>query len=282
VRSKSLIMVVLAVAFGVMAIFAGQRWLDRQAAAQRVVREPALAKPIETTIVVAKTPLKFGTEVTHSHLTEIPWVGEALPEGSFRFISDILNGQGRRVALSSIEINEPVLKAKITGPGQRASLAAVLEDGMKAVTVRVNDVLGVAGFVLPGERIDVLLTRNLEKESYADLILQNVRVLAIDQLADDRADKPAVVKAVTLEVTTQQAQKLALASTVGTLSLSLRSATQKDFEIAQRVKIEDLFRGSIDPAPVSALKDAPPPRVSATVGVTRAMKREEYSVPMKR
>ena len=156
-------MVALAIAFGVMAILAGQRWLDRQAAAQRVVREPAATKPIETTIVVAKTPLKFGTEVTRSHLNEIPWVGEALPEGSFRSIGDILNGQGRRVALSTIEVNEPVLKAKITGPGQRASLAAVLEEGMKAVTVRVNDVLGVAGFVLPGERIDVLLTRNLEK-----------------------------------------------------------------------------------------------------------------------
>ena len=273
-------MVALAIAFGVMAILAGQRWLDRQAAAQRVVREPAATKPIETTIVVAKTPLKFGTEVTRSHLNEIPWVGEALPEGSFRSIGDILNGQGRRVALSTIEVNEPVLKAKITGPGQRASLAAVLEEGMKAVTVRVNDVLGVAGFVLPGERIDVLLTRNLEKESYADLILQNVRVLAIDQIADDRTDKPAVVKAVTLEVTTAQAQKIALASTVGTLSLSLRSATQRDLEIAQRVKVEDLFR-SIDPTPVSAVKDAPA-RVTATIGVTRSMKREEYSVPMQR
>ena len=280
-RSKSLIMVVLAITFGVAAILAGQRWLDRQAAAQRVVREPTASRPIETTIVVARTPLKFGTEVTPSHLAEIPWVGEALPEGSFRSVGEILNGQGRRVALSTIEVNEPVLKAKITGPGQRASLAAVLEDGMKAVTVRVNDVLGVAGFVLPGERIDVLLTRNLEKEAYADLILQNVRVLAIDQIADDRTDKPAVVKAVTLEVTTSQAQKIALASTVGTLSLSLRSATQKSLEIAQRVKVEDLFRGPIDPTPVSAVNDGPA-RVSATVGVTRGMKREEYSVPMQR
>jgi pilus assembly protein CpaB len=283
VRSKSLIMVGLAIAFGVMAIFAGHRWLERQAALQRTPQPIVTQRPAETTIVVATTALKFGTEITHSQLAEIPWLGESLPNGAFRSVSDILNGQGRRVALGAVEINEPILKAKITGPGQRASLAAVIEQGMKAVTVRVNDVHGVAGFVLPGERVDILLTRSLEKDAYADVILQNIRVLAVDQSADDRTDKPAVVKAVTLEVNTTQAQKLTLASTVGTLSLALRAAGERDLEIAQRVKIEDLFRGTIDPTPVAAIGDAPARRATATVTVIRAMKREkeEYSVPMK-
>ena len=81
---------------------------------------------------------------------------------------------------------------------------------MKAVTVRVNDINGVAGFVLPGERVDVLLVRNVDRsESYADVLLQNVKVLAVDQLADESADKPAIVKAVTVEVSTGDAQKLA-------------------------------------------------------------------------
>src|SRR3712207_1102010 len=111
-----------------------------------------------------------------------------------------------------MEENEPLLKAKVTGPGQRASLAAVIDPGMKAMTVRVNDVNGVAGFVLPGERVDILLTRTMEKnESWTDVLLQNVKVLAADQSADDRADKPSVAKAVTLEVSTAQAQKLTLA-----------------------------------------------------------------------
>jgi pilus assembly protein CpaB len=96
---------------------------------------------------------------------------------------------------------------------------------MKAVTIRVNDVEGVAGFVLPGDRVDVMLTRQQDKAvAAADVVLQNVRVLAIDQLADERTEKPSVVKAVTLEVEVTAAQKLALAATVGTLSLALRKA----------------------------------------------------------
>jgi len=123
------------------------------------------------------------------------------------------DGKNRRVALSAMEENEPVLAAKVTGPGGRASLAAVLGEGMKAATVRVNDVLGVGGFIFPGERVDVIVTRVLDKgEAFSDVIAQNVRVLAVDQTADERSDKPAVVKAVTLEVTTAQAQKVTLAT----------------------------------------------------------------------
>ena len=96
---------------------------------------------------------------------------------------------------------------------------------MKAVTIRVNDVEGVAGFVLPGDRVDVVLTRQGDKNSAVnDVVIQDARVLAIDQVADERAEKPSVVKAVTLEVDVTDGQKLALASAVGTLSLLLRKA----------------------------------------------------------
>jgi len=114
---------------------------------------------------------------------------------------------------------------KITGPGQRATLSAMLGEGMKAVTIRVNDVEGVAGFVLPGDRVDIVLTRSGEKNNAVnDVVIQDVRVLAVDQLADQRADKPSVVKAVTIEVDPTEGQKVALAATVGTLSLLLRKA----------------------------------------------------------
>jgi pilus assembly protein CpaB len=93
---------------------------------------------------------------------------------------------------------------------------------MKAVTIRVNDVEGVAGFVLPGDHVDVVLTRQQDKTAASDVVLQNVKVLAIDQIADERAEKPSIAKAVTLEVEVTAAQKLALAATVGTLSLALR------------------------------------------------------------
>jgi pilus assembly protein CpaB len=154
---------------------------------------------------------------------------------------------------------------------------------MKAVTVRVNDINGVAGFVLPGERVDVLLVRNLERtEAYSDVLLQNVKVLAVDQLADESSDKPALVKAVTVEVTTADAQKLTLAGSVGTLALALRSAGVADRENARRIGVEDLSR---PPEPVqlpAVLASAPSeegPR-SRMVGVSRGMKRQEYSVPV--
>ena len=156
------------------------------------------AAPTQT-IVVAALPLKFGVEVTRQHLREIAWPEGSVPRGAFAKIDELLDGKTRRVALAALEENEPVLKAKVTGPGQRGSLAAVIQQGMKAVTVRVNDINGVAGFVLPGERVDVLLVRNLERtEAYSDVLLQNVKVLAVDQLADESSDKPALVKAVTV------------------------------------------------------------------------------------
>src|SRR5690606_23557009 len=103
----------------------------------------------------------------------------------FSSIKELLAG-GNRVVLAPIEPNEPVLAAKLTGPGQRATLSALLQPGMKAVTVRVNDVEGVAGFILPGDRVDVLLTRRSDKSGSTDVVLQNAPVLAIDQLADER------------------------------------------------------------------------------------------------
>ena len=100
---------------------------------------------------------------------------------------------GKRIVLASIERNEPILRTKITGPGQKATLSAVIQDGMRAVTVRVNDVEGVAGFVLPGDHVDVLLTRQAERTTGTnDVVIQNTRVLAVDQLADDAADRPTV------------------------------------------------------------------------------------------
>ena len=161
-----------------------------------------------------------------------------MPNGAFATIADVMK-DGKRVVLTAIEPNEPVLSVKITGAGQRATLSALVRDGMKAVTIRVNDVEGVGGFVLPGDRVDVVLTRQVDKNSASnDLVLQNARVLAIDQVADERADKPTVAKAVTLEVDMVGAQKLSLAASVGTLSLMLRKAGEAAGGQSRRVTLE--------------------------------------------
>ena len=260
-------MIGFAVVFGLLAVFIAQVWLNNQASLRAKV-EPAKAIASQT-VVVAKQPLRFGTELTAAMLQEVPWPSDALPNGAFAKIHDIMAG-GRRVVLAAIETNEPVLSLKITGPGQRATLSALVKPGMKAVTIRVNDVEGVGGFVLPGDHVDVVLTRQIDKGSATtQVVLQNTRVLAVDQIADERAQKAAVAKSVTLEVDTVDAQKLWLASSVGSLSLLLRKAGETAEVRTRKVTLEDLSTNE----PVAGK------RTTTTVVVTRPAAKQEYTVP---
>ena len=260
-------MIGFAVVFGLLAVFIAQVWLNNQASLRANV-EPAKAIASQT-VVVAKQPLRFGTELTAAMLQEVPWPSDALPNGAFAKIHDIMAG-GRRVVLAAIETNEPVLSLKITGPGQRATLSALVKPGMKAVTIRVNDVEGVGGFVLPGDHVDVVLTRQIDKGSATtQVVLQNTRVLAVDQIADERAQKAAVAKSVTLEVDTVDAQKLWLSSSVGSLSLLLRKAGETAEVRTRKVTLEDL----------STHEPVADKGTTTTVVVTRAAAKQEYTVP---
>jgi pilus assembly protein CpaB len=272
VRVSTIVMIGFAVLFGLLAVFLAQSWLNNQADA-RLRSLEAQKRPLATqTLVVASKPLRYGNELTQQALQEIPWVEQALPAGAFAKISDLLAG-GKRVVLAPIEVNEPILAVKITGPGQRATLSAMLHEGMKAVTIRVNDVDGVAGFVLPGDRVDVALTR-LDGKGGAttDVVLQNAQVLAIDQLADERTATPSVAKSVTLEVDTVAAQKLGLAASLGSLSLMLRKAGETSSQRAAHVSLKDLFS--------EIVPDMGAKKSSTTVSVKRGTQKEDYSVPV--
>ena len=265
-------MIGFAVLFGLLAVFLAQTWLNNQEAARMKSLEANRKAPApERTIVVAARPMRFGDKLTASVLRELPWPKNALPTGAFNTIAELT--ATKRVVLMPMETNEAVLASKITGPGQRATLSAVLDPGMTAVTVRVNDVEGVAGFVLPGDHVDVALTRQGEKKTAAtDVVIENAQVLAIDQLADEKADKPSVVKAVTLEVKVTDGEKIALASTVGTLSLLLRKAGETAADKSRRVTPADLGKPST------------PKSDFVTIAVTRPGKNDstEYSVPVER
>lgn len=273
-RASTIIMIAFAVVFGVLAVFVAQSWLNNQTA-MRMKSLEAQKKPASThTVVVAAKPLRFGVELSKNTLREVGWPEDAQPVGAFSTIAELLNS-GKRVVLTAIEQNEPILSTKITGPGQRATLSAIIREGFRAVTVRVNDVEGVGGFVLPGDRVDVMLTRQIDKNSAnTDVVLQNTRVLAIDQIADERSDKPAVVKAVTLEVDTIGAQKLSLAASIGTLSLMLRKAGEADAGYTRRISISDLTATGTQSAPERKGGNG-----GATVEVIRGVSRQEYNVP---
>lgn len=265
-RASTFVMVGFAVLFGVLAVFIANVWLNNHNHEQ--ARSMQAEKPVAMrTIVVAAKPLRFGTELNASMLRETPWPIASLPSGTFAKINDLMSN-GRRVVLTSIEPNEPVLALKITGPGQRATLSSLVKPGMKAATIRVNDVEGVGGFVAPGDRVDVVLTRQIDRSNAStEIVLQNARVLAVNQTADDRAVKPTLAKSVTLEVNALNAQKLSLASSVGKLSLLLRKAGESAEIKTRKITLKDLAGFANGES-------------TTTVVVTRVTTKQSYTVPI--
>lgn len=253
-RTSTLLSLFVATILGIAAVFGVRSWLADQRAEMAANSANPTAQT-QQTIVVAKEALRFGERVTPERLEVIAWGSATLPNGAFRTIEEIGDNseETARFVLTSIEKGEPVLGSRITNPGQRAKLSTAIKPGLKALSIRVNDVAGVAGFVLPGDRVDVLLTRNENNEAdeaYVDVLLQGVRVLAIDQSADDRKDQPAVVRTVTFEVSTEEAQKLTLGSSIGTLSLALRNVVSSDVQDSQRITLAEMSK----PAAASALE----------------------------
>lgn len=270
-RKGNMLILVVALLMGLSAAYLVREWISRQAGA---VAAPA------NTIVVAAAKVGFGVELTRDNVMEIPWAAAKIPDGAF-VSKDVLFKEGRRVVLTPMDRSEPILVSKVTGPGQRASLSALLQEGNRAVTVRVDDVRGVAGFVLPGDRVDVVLIRaetrtNGQTENSSEILVQHVKVLAVDQLANERQEQATVAKAVTLEVSTEQAQKILLASNVGKLSLILRQAGESNPESARRITDVDL--GWSGPAVTRLPAQQPAVVEPATMDIVRGTKRESYNV----
>jgi pilus assembly protein CpaB len=275
-RRGNLIVLLAAIVMGGAAAFMARSWLERQTVVQP-------EQPGNGTIVVAAAPLGYGTILTKDNVMEIPWHGPKIT-AAFATKEEMLK-EGRRVVLTPLERNEPIFRPKVTGPGSRASLSSLLEDGKRAVTVRVDDVRGVAGFVLPADRVDVVLIRTENRpnggtENFSDVLLQFVKVLAVDQLANERQEQPMVAKAVTLEVTTEEAQKVLLANNIGKLSLILRQAGEANPALARRISDRDLGLAEIPKeAPVAAAAPAPTPVSDrASVEIVRGTKGERYEV----
>ncbi|EKV28659.1 Flp pilus assembly protein RcpC/CpaB [Caenispirillum salinarum AK4] len=283
-RMRSILVLGLAVALGTGSVFLARQWVEGNT---RVAgpSEPAVEL---TGVVVARVPLHFGNTLAEENLRVVRWPAETLPDGAFTSIEALLGGPDgeSRVVLRGIEPGEPVLASKVSGFGGRATLSSIIADDMRAVTIRVNDVNGVAGFVLPGDRVDVILTRTPDRDQgVTDILLQNVKVLGVDQQASEKNDDPVVARAVTLEVTPVQAQKLTLGQTVGQLSLALRNVLNVDAAAARQVTLTDL--GVPEPpkaepeaasAPAPVVRAAPAGDGRPTVRVVRGLESSEQKV----
>jgi len=172
-------------------------------------------------VVFASNTIEAGAQLDAKQLKIMAWSGPAAPPGSFSSIEKLT----KRVARQKIYAGEPILDGKLAMEGESAGLAATITSGKRAITVRVNDVIGVTGFALPGSFVDILVSvkQAQQVEPFSKVVLNRVKVLAIAQETDADTSKPKVVNAVTLELTPEEAEKLDLARTVGTLSLVLRN-----------------------------------------------------------
>jgi len=225
-RSQIILLILLSVIFGLGAVFFAKQWMDSQTQptteVEVVERQP---------VVVAALEIPPGTVIEEQHLStkllEKAWT----TEHQFTAPENVLG----KVASTTIYPDEILLNQRLSIPGEGATLAAIIPEDKRAVTIRVNDVIGVAGFLLPGNKVDVLSTVKYNKNSANTLtVLKEIKVLAVDQTARTNDNKPVIVRAVTLEVTPKEAEKLLTAKSKGDIQLALRNPHTIDEKVVRR------------------------------------------------
>jgi pilus assembly protein CpaB len=279
---------------GLGALLVAKVWLPHQASprAAQAAAPAAQGAPV----VVAAGPLSYGTRLEAKNLRVVNLPPGLQPPGAFASIDKVLqldNG-GAPFVLTPIAEREPILPQKISGPGERATVAAEIGEGMRAYTIAVTDVAGGGGHVLPGDHVDVIATRDtsIGQEGAAgprfvsDVVLQNIRVLGMDLNADPASNKPVIARTATLEVSVQDAGKLALAGQTSTLSLALRRPGSAEIAAVRPTNTNDLSSRPFAPPPAYA---APRPRraparpagpPASTIIVVNGDKPTAVSVPL--
>jgi pilus assembly protein CpaB len=212
-----------------------------------VTRPATEADVVPVAVMVKDVP--GGYVLKSKDIQLVAWPKGSVPSGAFSDVDEIFKGAKSdedRVAIVAMVRGEPVLRSKVSGLGNKPVLSAMVGPGMRAVSVKIDDVSGVSGFILPGDHVDILLTRHIGRTSDSDLVtdvlLQHVKVLGIDQLADTEHTKPVVGHTATVEVSPDEASKLALAQQAGTLSLALRNPESGQADALARIGESDLAR----------------------------------------
>lgn len=245
-RIIALIILVFGVALaGGAVFFASDRYEKLQAALQQQAAAVQPAAPtIETVpVVVASRKLQYGQTLTAKNLKIVQFSKDSAPPNAFSTIDDLISESEKRIVLRSIEASEPILKSKVTGFGERATISAQLTPGMRAFTLRIDSVSGVAGFLLPNDRVDIFLTRKNADGLAANVLMQNVKVIAIDQFSDKESNQARVARTATVEVSPKDAQALALAQQVGRLTMSLRQIDEiETTDQPSAIRLEDIVQ----------------------------------------
>jgi pilus assembly protein CpaB len=257
-NSRALIMVGIALLLAVAAVVVAASWLNGQ-------------NSNSSKIAVATLDIGMGARITPEMVHMVEWPSSEMPPGAIVDIKQL----DTRVTRTTIGTGEPLMESKLAPPGTTGGLSAVVAEGKRAMTVRVNDVVGVAGFALPGNFVDILVntqgepgkTEGAHEQAISKIVLERILVLAIAQESNRDDTKPKVVDAVTLELTPEQVEKLDLARSVGTLSLVLRN--QIDPKAANTV---GATKSSLldEPKPAPAAKPVAPPAPARRIAAGKA------------
>jgi pilus assembly protein CpaB len=257
----------LAALFGILAVFVAHRWLASRVTVPTVVKQESI--PL-TRIVVAAQDIMVGMPLTADNLTLADWPWSIVPKGAFK---DIQAAVGR-VAVSRISTGMPLVDSELAAPGSGAGLVALIPMGERAMSIRVDEVIGVSGFVLPNTYVDVIGVETENKQKSAKTILQKIKVLAVAQETNNNDGKAQPVRTVTLQVKPGESEKLALQTHKGSIHLVLRNPLDEDeskVEIASKPK-PAVPRGM---APVASKRIQTPVPTPHYVEIIRASKREE-------
>ncbi|MEZ8722269.1 Flp pilus assembly protein CpaB [Vibrio pomeroyi] len=225
-KSQVFLLFLLSVVFGLAAVFFAKQWMDDQVQptveVEEVERHP---------VVVASQEIEAGTIIEEQFLTtklmEVDWIND----NNYSDESELIG----KVVANTIYAGEVLHKLRFTVPGEGSTLAALIPENKRAVTIRVDDVIGVAGFLLPGNKVDILNTVSYGKNSAStQTVLKDIKVLAVDQTARTKENSPIIVRAVTLEVTPKDAEKLLTAKSKGSIQLTLRNPHEVEKKVVRR------------------------------------------------
>jgi pilus assembly protein CpaB len=249
-NTRSITMLIIALLAGLAAVVLAVKWIQQQ------------GQSGGSKIAVSLLDIQLGSRISPEMIQMVDWPAGSVPSGAFTD-ARALDG---RVVKTTLTRGEPALESKLAPVGSRGGLSAVVGEGRRAITVRVNDVIGVAGFALPGNYVDIMVNtqsdgvRNSDKDrSISKIVLEHILVLAVAQEASRDETKPKVVNAVTLEVSPDQAEKLDLARSVGTLSLVLRNQVDPDLSKTAGATKDSLLAILIAEPPVKSVPLSQPP-----------------------
>jgi pilus assembly protein CpaB len=258
---RTVLLLVFALAAAAVTAYFARNWIaDQRATWENQAKAPEEAPAMSTKeILVADEDLATGTFVKPEHLRWQQWPEDGVIDGY------LIKGEASEKDLEGAVVRthmfsgEPITKSRVVHPGERGFLAAVLDVGERAVSVPVDATSGIAGFVFPGDAVDVILTFKVtvkdpasdesQKRYFSETLLHDIRVLAIDQAVENADGSAKVAKTATLEVTPKEAEKIAIALEIGTLSLSLQSLAREDQTIDGTIQPASLVNGGAKPTP---------------------------------